>query len=109
VAGRPEILFPLFAGIETLPGVGPRVAEHLEALDITRPRDLLLTLPHSSIDRRLRPGIRGASIPGVVTVEVPIGAHSAAAHPGSAPPGCRYMTPRPNSSWSSSTPAPSIC
>ncbi|MDA3888402.1 MAG: ATP-dependent DNA helicase RecG [Allgaiera sp.] len=75
MAGRPEILFPLFAGIETLPGVGPRVAEHLEALDITRPRDLLLTLPHSSIDRRLRPSIRGAEIPGVVTVEVTIGAH----------------------------------
>ncbi|GHE02712.1 ATP-dependent DNA helicase RecG [Allgaiera indica] len=75
MAGRPEILFPLFAGIETLPGVGPRVAEHLAALDITRPRDLLLTLPHSVVDRRLRPSIRGVQPPDVATVEVTIGAH----------------------------------
>ena len=26
-AGRPPALFPLFAGLETLPGVGPKAAE----------------------------------------------------------------------------------
>lgn len=75
MAGRPEILFPLFAGIETLPGVGPKVAENLEGLGVTRPRDLIFTLPHSGIDRQLRPTVRGAPVPGVVTVEVTIGAH----------------------------------
>ena len=28
---RPEILFPLFASLETLPGVGPKVAKLLGA------------------------------------------------------------------------------
>ncbi|WP_102223272.1 ATP-dependent DNA helicase RecG [Acidimangrovimonas sediminis] len=75
MAGRPEILFPLFAGIETLPGIGPKVAEALTGLAVERPRDLLFTLPHTGIDRRRRDTIRGATLPGVVTVEVTIGAH----------------------------------
>jgi ATP-dependent DNA helicase RecG len=29
---RPESLFPLFAGLETLPGVGPKAARPLKAL-----------------------------------------------------------------------------
>jgi len=78
---RPEILFPLFAGIETLEGVGPKTAQHLAALDITRPRDLLFTLPHSGVDRRRRATVQGADIPGVVTVEVVVGRHHAPARP----------------------------
>ena len=78
---RPEILFPLFAGIETLEGVGPKTAQHLAALDITRPRDLLFTLPHSGVDRRGRATVQGAEIPGVVTVEVVVGRHHAPARP----------------------------
>ena len=72
---RPPILFPLFAGIETLDGVGPRTAKHLAALDITRPRDLLFTLPWSGVDRPRRATVQGAPIPGVVTVEVVVGRH----------------------------------
>jgi ATP-dependent DNA helicase RecG len=78
---RPPILFPLFAGIETLDGVGPKTAKHLAALDITRPRDLLFTLPQSGVDRRRRATVQGADIPGVVTVEVVVGRHHAPARP----------------------------
>jgi len=78
---RPEILFPLFAGIETLEGVGPKTAQHLAALDITRPRDLLFTLPASGVDRRRRATVQGAEIPGVVTVKIVVGRHHAPSRP----------------------------
>ena len=72
---RPEILFPLFAELETLEGVGPKTAKSLEALHVTKPRDLLFTLPHSGIDRRKRDTVQGADLPGTVTVEVLVGRH----------------------------------
>ncbi|QFT80911.1 ATP-dependent DNA helicase RecG [Roseovarius sp. THAF27] len=72
---RPEILFPLFAELETLEGVGPKTARTLEALHISKPRDLLFTLPHSGIDRRKRDTVQGADLPGTVTVEVTVGRH----------------------------------
>ena len=48
---RPEILNPLFAEVETLPGVGPQVAKLLKRLDITRMVDLLYHLPTGVIER----------------------------------------------------------
>lgn len=75
MSGRPEILYPIFADIETLEGVGARTARHLQALEITRPRDLLFTLPWSGTDRRRRPTVQGADFPQVVTVEVAVGRH----------------------------------
>jgi ATP-dependent DNA helicase RecG len=72
---RPEILFPLFAELETLPGIGPKAARAFEGLGVTRPRDLLFVLPHSLIDRRRRATINGMALPGVATVEVEIGPH----------------------------------
>lgn len=75
MAGRPEILFPLFAGLETLDGVGPKTAQSMAALNIERPRDLLFTLPQSGIDRRKRSSVLGVDVPGVVTVEVTVGRH----------------------------------
>jgi len=73
--GRPPILFPLFASAETLPGVGPRVAEALAGMGVTRPRDLLLTLPHGVVDRRRRPSIMSVSLPATVTVAITVGRH----------------------------------
>jgi ATP-dependent DNA helicase RecG len=73
--GRPPVLFPLFAGIDTLPGVGPKAALALESLAITRPRDLILTLPHTVIDRRRRETVQGIAAPSVATVEVTVGRH----------------------------------
>ena len=75
MSGRPETLFPLFADIKTLDGVGPRTAENLAQLGVTTPRDLLFTLPYSGIDRQLRATLQGADLPDVVTVEVTVGEH----------------------------------
>ncbi len=75
MSGRPEILFPLFGDIEGLAGIGPKIRAALEKPGITRPRDLLFTLPSGVVDRRLRESVNGANLPGVVTVEVDIGLH----------------------------------
>ncbi len=48
---RPEILNPLFAEVDTLPGVGPQVAKLLKRLDVTRVVDLLYHLPTGVIER----------------------------------------------------------
>ncbi len=72
---RPTPLFPLFAALETLEGVGPKTAKHFTQLGVEAPRDLLFTLPHTGIDRTLRETIHGADLPGVVTVAVTIGEH----------------------------------
>ncbi|WP_112322654.1 ATP-dependent DNA helicase RecG [Oceanibium sediminis] len=72
---RPEILFPLFGELTKLPGIGPKSADLLERMQITRPRDLCFTLPNAVIDRTRRATITGAPLPGVVTVEVTVGLH----------------------------------
>ncbi len=65
---RPEILFPLFADLVALDGIGPKTAKLFEKLDIERPAHLLMTLPVSGTDRRLRPSIQGAVLPGVTAL-----------------------------------------
>ena len=75
MTGRPEVLFPLFSGLETLDGIGPKTAQLLNQTGIELPRDLLLSLPYAVIDRRRRDSIKGADLPGTMTVEVTIGVH----------------------------------
>ncbi|MEM6409813.1 MAG: ATP-dependent DNA helicase RecG [Pseudomonadota bacterium] len=77
MVGRPEILFPLFAGLETLDGVGPRSAENFKGLAVEKPRDLLFTLPYSGTDRRLVSTVQMADLPKVLTVEITVGRHIA--------------------------------
>ena len=72
---RPEALFPLFADLETLEGVGPKTAQAFGALGVTKPKDLLYLLPHAAIDRSRKPSIRDVVAPCTVTVEVDVGAH----------------------------------
>lgn len=48
---RPEILFPLFAPISSLKGVGPRIAPALERIAGPLVRDLLFLAPHSLVRR----------------------------------------------------------
>lgn len=84
MSGRPEILFPLFAGVETLPGVGPKTAQSLAQIDLETPRDVLFSLPYSVVDRRRRSSIQGAELPTVLTVEVTIGRHRPARNRGGA-------------------------
>ncbi|EPX79095.1 ATP-dependent DNA helicase RecG [Litoreibacter arenae] len=75
MAGRPEILFPLFSALTELEGVGPKTAKHFEQLGIEKPRDLLMTLPQSGIDRAVKASVQDAVLPDVITVEVEIGMH----------------------------------
>jgi ATP-dependent DNA helicase RecG len=75
MTGRPEVLFPLFAGLDGLAGVGPKTAAALAAGGIETPRDLLFTLPHSGVDRTRRPSVRDVAAPATVTVEVTVGRH----------------------------------
>ena len=72
---RPEILFPLFAGLDTLEGIGPKTAKAFEALGVQRPKDLLYVLPHSGVDRTRRASVRDVVPPVTLTVEVEVGAH----------------------------------
>ncbi len=72
---RPEQLFPLFAGLETLEGVGPKSALALAGLGVERPKDLLYLLPHSGVDRGRKASVRDVVPPVTVTVEVEVGAH----------------------------------
>ncbi|MCB2135766.1 MAG: ATP-dependent DNA helicase RecG, partial [Rhodobacteraceae bacterium] len=74
---RPPVLFPLFAELETLPGIGAKTAQHFAQLGIERPRDLLFTLPYAGVDRRLKRSIREVVPPATVTVEVEVGGHVA--------------------------------
>lgn len=74
---RPEILFPLFADLETIEGVGPKTAKAFAGLGIARPKDLLFLLPHSGVDRARVASVREAVPPCVVTVEVEVGGHFA--------------------------------
>ena len=70
--GRPPVLFPLFAGLDTLDGIGPKTASHFAQMQVTRPRDLLFTLPSGGADRRRRDTVRGLPPPVVATVEVEV-------------------------------------
>jgi ATP-dependent DNA helicase RecG len=72
---RPEILFPLFAALDTLEGIGPKSVKLLEPLGIARPKDFLFLLPHSGVDRSRKASIRDVVAPTTVTVEVEVGLH----------------------------------
>ncbi|MBD0865767.1 MAG: ATP-dependent DNA helicase RecG [Rhodobacteraceae bacterium] len=75
MTGRPESLFPLFAELEALDGVGPKIARAMGQLGMTAPRDLLFSLPYAVIDRHQSTTIRGMEFPSVATVAVTIGMH----------------------------------
>ncbi|MFQ1700824.1 ATP-dependent DNA helicase RecG [Loktanella agnita] len=75
MTGRPEVLFPLFGALTALDGIGPKTAQTLEQAGIAKPRDMLMTLPHSGVDRQRRDSIRDVVPPVTVTVQVTVGAH----------------------------------
>lgn len=75
--GRPEVLFPLFADVARLPGVGPRLKKLIEKLAGPRVVDLIWHLPSGVIDRRYRPRVAEARPGEVATMEVTVGAHRA--------------------------------
>lgn len=75
MSGRPEVLFPLFGSLTALDGVGPKTSQTLEQAGIGNPRDLLMTLPVTGVDRSRRDSIRDVIAPATITVEVTIGQH----------------------------------
>ncbi|WP_227267955.1 ATP-dependent DNA helicase RecG [Roseobacter weihaiensis] len=84
MSGRPEALFKLFAGLESLEGVGPKTAQHLQTMGISAPRDLLFTLPHAVIDRQRRESVQDVAPPTTVTVAITVGEHRPARTKGGA-------------------------
>jgi ATP-dependent DNA helicase RecG len=68
-------MFPLFAELETLPGIGPKGVQALKTLGVERPKDLLYLLPHSGVDRARRASVRDVTPPATLTVEVEVGQH----------------------------------
>jgi ATP-dependent DNA helicase RecG len=73
-AMRPEILFPLYAPVTSLKGVGPRVAPLLERVAGTKVRDVLWLKPHSVVRRT--PAVLSAARDGeIMTFEVTIQEH----------------------------------
>jgi ATP-dependent DNA helicase RecG len=72
---RPPQLFPLFAGLETLAGVGPKTAKNFAQMAVEKPRDLLFTLPHSVVDRRQKASVLEV-VPGDIgTIKVTVVRH----------------------------------
>ncbi|GFE50138.1 ATP-dependent DNA helicase RecG [Roseobacter cerasinus] len=76
MSGRPERLFPLFADLTALAGVGPKTASTMAALGVQAPRDLLFILPYAGVDRSRIETIRDAVLPTTLTVSVQIGPHT---------------------------------
>ncbi|WP_026940566.1 ATP-dependent DNA helicase RecG [Hellea balneolensis] len=74
---RPQALFPVFADVTTLKGVGPRVSEALGRAMGTRIKDLLLTPPNGLIDRSHSPKISEATTDEMCTFRVTVGTHIA--------------------------------
>ena len=77
-------LDPLFKPVESLPGIGPKLAELIarvtgrENAEETRALDLLLLPPHSLIDRSRNPGIAFSPEGAIVTLTVRVDRHQPA-------------------------------
>jgi ATP-dependent DNA helicase RecG len=78
---RPEILFPLFAPLASLPGLGPKLAPLVARVaGGDRVLDLLFTLPTGLTDRQVRP-LALARAGAVATARVTIEGHRKPASP----------------------------
>jgi ATP-dependent DNA helicase RecG len=88
---RPEHLIPLFASVEDLTGVGPRVATMLQRLmalpggAMPKVLDLLWHVPQAVIDRRAEPSIAEAAPGTIVTLKVRVLKHKSPARSAKAP------------------------
>ena len=67
---RPSILFPLFAEIRTLSGVGPKLEKLIAKVAGPRLVDLIFDLPLGVIDRSYRPKLIAAEPGRIATLEV---------------------------------------
>jgi ATP-dependent DNA helicase RecG len=67
---RPSILFPLFADIRSLAGVGPKLEKLIAKVAGPKLADLVFDLPVGVIDRSYRPKLIAAEPGRIATVEV---------------------------------------
>jgi ATP-dependent DNA helicase RecG len=81
VSARPDILFPLFAPVTALPGIGKHTARLIEKLCGASVVDLLWHLPTGIIDRKLIGSIAEAPIGETVTLSIEIDDHLPGATP----------------------------
>jgi ATP-dependent DNA helicase RecG len=72
---RPSILFPLFADIRTLSGVGPKLEKLIAKVAGPRLVDLVFDLPVGVVDRSYRPKLAAAEAGRIATVEVTVLEH----------------------------------
>ncbi|MGE4063647.1 MAG: ATP-dependent DNA helicase RecG [Rhodospirillaceae bacterium] len=73
---RPQILFPLFAKVTTLPGIGPRLAKLVEKIAGDKVVNLLWHLPAGLVDRRFSPKVGDAPPGKIATLVVDVLAHA---------------------------------
>ena len=76
-AMRPDILNPLFAEVETLGGVGPKLRKPLDRLGLTRVRDVLYHLPDRFVSRRAIANLDEGSVGEQVVVKLTVRANIA--------------------------------
>jgi len=74
---RPEVLNPLFAQVDGLEGVGPKLKKPLDRLGLTRVRDVLYHLPERFVIRRAVPDLDAASVGEQVVVALTVMEHRA--------------------------------
>lgn len=73
---RPSILFPLFADINTLKGVGPKIRAHYQRLlDGTKIIDLIYHIPFSVVDRTYMPPLYQTQNNVVITAKLKVDLH----------------------------------
>lgn len=78
---RPELLNPLFADIDTLEGVGPKLRKPLEKLALTRVRDAAYHLPDRFVQRRAVTSLAEASVGEQIVVQLTVLEHRASHSP----------------------------
>ncbi|MCC6920445.1 MAG: ATP-dependent DNA helicase RecG [Alphaproteobacteria bacterium] len=72
---RPEVLFPLFAPVRTLPGVGPRMGEKFAKIAGERVLDVLWLKPAGYVDRRLKTALVEVPEGSVATLKLHVLSH----------------------------------
>ncbi|MBY0512238.1 MAG: ATP-dependent DNA helicase RecG, partial [Rhodospirillaceae bacterium] len=82
---RPTVLFPLFAKITTLPGLGPRLSKLVERIAGENIVSLLWHLPTGVVDRRFSPKVGDAPPGKIATLTVEVLAHAPPPPRGKAP------------------------
>ena len=78
---RPQILYPLFATVTSLAGVGPRLGKLYERLGCANLAGLLWHLPSGIIDRRYAPKVRAAEVGRIATLVLTVDGHEPPGNP----------------------------